>query len=218
MKKPAVKQTPLAIALAKEKRPRATPIDVFKLARKRYLQGQHIGIGELAKALDVSRGTVYRWIGSKDLLLDEIFCSLIKPAFEQAVKATPGHGVDHVVGVHCHFMATILSFPPLQKFIQNEKNHAFRILTNTNSAVSKLVVSLTADHLRQQVAAGHLRLSAPPEELAEFFILANQAIIYSNSISGRSPVIEKACALIRMLLSGQTPAPSSGKQRQDENV
>lgn len=206
LKKTTTKPTPLAIALAKEKQPRATPIDVFKLARKLYLQGKHISIGELAKKLNVSRGTVYRWVGSKDLLLDEIFCSLIKPTFEQAIAATPGQGVDHVVGVHRHFMTTLLSFPALQKFIQNETNYAFRILTNTNSAVSKLIVTMTADHLRQQEAQGHLHLSAPPEELAEFFILANQGLIYSNTISGGSPAIDKACALIRMLLSGRSPS------------
>lgn len=197
------KQTPLALALARQKNPQATPLDVFKLARRRYLEGKHLSIGDLAKELCVSRGTIYRWIGSKDQLLDEIFWSLTKPAFERAIRETPGNGIEHVVDVHRHFITAILSFPPMQAFINREPNYALRVLTNTSSGVSKRIVQATAAHLKEQEAGGHLRLNAPAEELAEFFILANQAIIYSDSISGRSPAIEKACALIRMLLSGQ---------------
>lgn len=186
-------------------------MDVFKLARRRYLEGRHISIGDLANELCVSRGTVYRWVGSKDLLLDEIFWSLTKPAFEQAIQETPGNGIEHVVGVHRHFITAILSFAPINEFIKREPNYALRVLTNTSSGVSKRIVQATAAHLREQEAQGHLRLNAPAEELAEFFILANQAIIYSDSISGRSPAIEKACALIRMLLSGPVSKQSDSK-------
>jgi AcrR family transcriptional regulator len=206
LKKKPANETPLAMTLARQKHPQATPLDVFKLARKRFLEGKTISIGELANTLCVSRGTVYRWVGSKELLLDEIFWSLSRHAFERAIRETPGSGIEHVVGVHKHFITAILSFSPMQEFIRKDPNYAMRMLTNRSSGVSKRVVQATADHLRHQEAAGHLRLYTPAEELAEFFILANQAIMYSDSICGRSPAIEKACTLIRMLLlSGRVP-------------
>jgi AcrR family transcriptional regulator len=201
LKKNPIHKTPLAMAIANHSRPQATPLEVFKLARKCYLRGERISIGDLAKAVGVSRGTLYRWVGSKELLLDEIFWSLLKPAFQRAVAETPGQGIEHVVNVHRAFMTAILSFPPVQKFIDDDPNYSLRILTNLSSGVSVRMIKVTADHLRAQEAAGHLRLHSAPEKLAEIFILANQAIIYSDVISGRSPAIEKACLLIQMLLS-----------------
>ncbi|MBI5895717.1 MAG: TetR family transcriptional regulator [Desulfobacterales bacterium] len=201
MKKPSDNKTPLAMAIANHSRPPATPIEVFKLARKTWLQGKRVSIGDLAKEVGVSRGTLYRWVGSKELLLDEIFWSLIKPAFENAVAETPGHGVEHVVAVHRRFMIDMLSFLPLQKFIADDPNYSLRVLTDLSSGVSERMVKLTAEHLRSQELNGYLRLHSTPEKLAEIFILANTAIIYSDAISGRSPAIEKACSLIQMLLS-----------------
>ncbi len=201
MKKTAVHKTPLALAIANHSRPPATPIEVFKLARKTWLQGKRLSIGDLAKEVGVSRGTLYRWVGSKELLLDEILWSLIKPTFENAVAETPGHGVEHVVAVHRRFMTDALSFAPLQKFIADDPNYSLRVLTDFSSGVSERMVKLTADHLRSEEINGHLRLHSAPEKLAEIFILANTAIIYSDAISGRSPAIDKACSLIQMLLS-----------------
>jgi AcrR family transcriptional regulator len=201
MKKEALAATPLAAALSETYRPHATPLEVFKMARRRYLKGQHVCLGEIAKEAGISRGTLQRWVGNKDLLLDEILWSLAKPAFERAVCETPDSGIEHIIGVHRRFMTAILSDPALQQFIKNEQHYALRILTDTSSGVSKRVVQLTAAHLRDQQTRGHISLNASAEELAEFFILANQAIIYTDTVSGRSPAIDKACALIRMLLT-----------------
>ena len=133
--------------------------------------------------------------------MDEVFWSISEPAFDQAVKETPGHGIEHIVGVHRKFMTAILSFPSTQRFIQDEPSYALRLMTNPSSGVSKRVIRATADHLRDQETHGCLRFHSPPEKLAEIFILANQGIIYSDVISGRSPAIEKACELIRLLLT-----------------
>lgn len=215
-KKENHQKTPLALALSNARRPQATPIEVFKLARRQWLAGKRISIGELARQVGVSRGTLYRWVGRKDLLLDEIFWSLSKPTFERAVQETPGQGLEHIVGVHRRFMTDILSFPPMQQFIKDDPGYAFRLLTNFSSGVSRRVVDIASEHLREQANRGHIRLHAPAEKITEIFILANQGILYSDVISGRSPAIEKACTIIRLLLASSEALEqqaSSGKSR-----
>jgi AcrR family transcriptional regulator len=208
------KKTPLSLALADQARSQVTPLDAFKLGRKLYLEGRHISIGEMAKKLGVSRGTLYRWVGSKELLLAEIFWSMLKKAFQCAVQESPGCGIDHIVEVHRNFMSRILSFPPLQQFIQQDGTYALRILTDLSSGITQRVIAAAAEHLRDQEAKGCIRLSLPAEQVAEIFIPANQAVIYSDAISGRSPAIEKACSLIRMLLisSAVQEDPSSARK------
>lgn len=193
--------TPLAVALAGRKGPQVAPLDAFKLARKHWLQGKRISIGELAKELGISRGKLYRWVGHKDLLVDEIIWSLAKPTFEQAVKETPGVGVDHIVGVHRRFMNDIMSFKPMRRFIDHDPAYALRILTRGTAVTNTRVIKAAAVHISRQAALGHIQLPAPADKLAEIIIRTNEALFYNDMISGQTPDVERACTVSRILLS-----------------
>lgn len=196
-----VKETPLAMALANAAKPQVTPLDAFKLARKHWLEGRRISICELAKELGVSRGKLYRWVGNKEMLLDEIIWSVAKPTFEKAIAETPGVGVDHIVNVHRRFMVEILSFPPLQTFVSLDPPYALRILSKEAKSAHERLITMTADHLKAQEAKGHVQLPASAETLAEMIIRTNESLIYHDIISGRSPAVEQACTMTRLLLS-----------------
>lgn len=198
------KETPLARALAAAGKPQATALDAFKMARKWFLEGKRISLCDLAKELDVSRGKLYRWVGNKDLLLDEIIWSLSKPTFTNIVTQTPGTGVEHVVEVHRRFMTAILSFPPLQTFVSYDAPYAVRILTRSVAGLDDRFVKMAAEHLADQARQGHMSLPAEPTILAAMFVRSNEALIYNDVISGRSPAIEQACAITRVLLSANS--------------
>jgi len=196
-----VKETPLAMALANAAKPQVTPLDAFKLARKHWLEGRRISICDLAKELGVSRGKLYRWVGNKEMLLDEIIWSVAKPTFERAIEETPGVGVDHVVEVHRNFMVSILSFPPLQKFVSLDPPYALRILSKEAKSAHERLIKMTAAHLQTQEKRGFMQLPASPETLAEMMIRTNESLIYHDIISGRSPAVDQACTMSRLLLS-----------------
>ncbi len=198
------KDTPLARALAAADKPQVTALDAFKLARKWFLKGRRISLCDLAKELDVSRGKLYRWVGNKDLLLDEIIWSLSKPSFANIVRDTPGTGIEHVVDVHRRFMTQMLAFPPLQTFISYDPPYAVRILTRSVAGLDDRFVKMAAEHLADQVRQGYMTLPAEPDILATIFVRSNEALIYSDIISGRTPSIEIACALCRVILSANT--------------
>jgi len=200
-KAPESKKTPLATALTNPKHQQATPLGVFKLARRRWLAGERIGIGELARVVGVSRGTVYRWVGNKDLLIHEILWSLAKPTLERAIKETPGNGMEHIIGVRRRFMDAMLSFPPMRRFITEDPKYALRLQTKDPRSAHFRMIQATADHLAQQEAKGYIRLPAPPMKIAEMIINTNVSLIYSDILRGRTPSIEQACAIDRMLLS-----------------
>ena len=201
--------TPLAKAMAEATQPQATPLDVFKLARGRWLQGKRLSLCELAKELGVSRGKLYRWVGNKDLLLDEILWSLVKPEFERIANETPGTGIDHVVEVHRRFMTAVLSFKPLQQFVDHDPTYALRILTRDAIGSHDRLIKVAAAHIQDQADRGHLHLSGSADKLAEVLIRTNESIIFSDIISGRSPAIEQACTVTRALLTtGKIPDPT----------
>jgi AcrR family transcriptional regulator len=200
-------KTPLILALANADRPPATPLGVFKLARKYWLEGKRISIGDLAREVGVSRVTLYRWVGSKERLIEEILWSFARPTFENAVQETPGTGVEHIMGVHRRFMTALATFEPMRRFILQNPTTAIRIQTDKDpqSAHSRLIAA-TAAHLEEQASRGYFQLPAPARKLAEMIIYTNGALIYSAIIGDRATAaIEQACAISRMLLMGMLP-------------
>jgi AcrR family transcriptional regulator len=196
---------PLAKALANADRPQATPLEVFKLARKLWLEGKRISIGDLANAVGVSRVTLYRWVDSKDRLIEEILWSFAKPTIENAIKETSGNGVENVVEVHRRFMTDLATFEPMRRFVHENPATAIRIQTNDpHSAQGRLIEASTA-HLENQAAMGHLRLPAPAARIAEMIVFSGGALLYSALVGGRDPrpAIEQSCIIVRLMLQGE---------------
>ena len=197
----------LSQALANMDRPQPTPLGVFELARNYWLEGRRISIGDLAKEVGVSRVTLYRWVGSREGLIEEILWSFAKPSFETAIQETPGHGVAHIVEVHRHFLSYLADFEPLRRYVRENPTVAIRIQTSKDpkSCHNRLINAIT-NHIEDQVAKGFIKLPAPAQKLAEMMVHANGALLYSAIIAGRPEVaVDQACAINNMLLLGKLP-------------
>ena len=197
----------LSQALANMDRPQPTPLGVFKLARKYWLDGRRISIGDLAKEVGVSRVTLYRWVGSREGLIEEILWSFAKPTFENAIEATPGHGVKHILGVHRHFMSALADFDPLRRYVSDNPTAAIRIQTSKDpKSCHNRIIDIAAKHIEDQVARGYIKLPAPAKKLAEMMVHSNGALLYSAIIGGHTAAaIDQACAINHMLLLGKLP-------------
>lgn len=201
-----LKNTPLAAALANPNLPQVTPLDAFRLARKYWLAGKRLSICELAKDLGISRGKLYHWVGNKEWLLDEIIWSVTKPTFERAIRETPGQGIDHIVDVYRYFINAVLTFKPLQQFVNHDPPYALRILSTDAKQARTRLVKEAATHIKKQALKGYIELSAPAETLAEMIIHTNEALVYHDILSGRSPAIDQACTITRLILTaGKLP-------------
>src|SRR6476619_6657739 len=83
--------TPLSRALDADEEPRrVTPLDAFRLARKKWLAGERLDIGKLAQELGVGRATVFRWVGSRESLYGEICSALFTKQLEKAEREASG--------------------------------------------------------------------------------------------------------------------------------
>jgi len=201
------KFTPLAEALANPSDSRVTPIDVFHLARKRWLEGRSIRLCELAEELGISRGKLYHWVGNKEMLIDEIIWSLLKPLFHQAVTEAPGAGIDHVVAAHKRFISEIYSFGPLKDALAKDPGNALGFFMRHTKNTRQRTIEATADHLREQVARGHLKLDGPVDGFAEVIIKISEGILYNDILQNHHPAsIDLACGIIKVLLTyGKVP-------------
>ena len=180
--------------------PRATPDDAFALARQAFMAGERVDMRALALELGVNRATLYRWWGSKELLLGEVISSLAEVTMVNARRAVPGRGAEHVAGVVQLGLEQMHTFPPMRAFLERDPEYALRVLTSRESIVQQRSVARMRDLLADEVAAGRLRTKADLEDLAYVIIRIGESFLYSDLIIGREPEVAKAGLMVRLLL------------------
>jgi AcrR family transcriptional regulator len=196
--------TPLARAIDDKSRDaRATPLDVLRLARRRWLKGQRVHLADLAEEASIARATLFRWVGSKDLLMQEILWSLYEPLFEEAVEQTGGRGADHIIAVHRRVVAQLLQAEPLQRFLRDDPEFALRMLASDANVLHKRVVAATQKHLEEVIARDELNLPIPAPRFADILTRINRALLYTDQLDGRERAVEDASTIMRLLLAGQ---------------
>lgn len=198
--------TPLARALNDNHGgTRATPLDVFRLARRRWLKGERINLSELAKEVGIGRATLFRWVGSKDQLMVEILWSLYEPIFRTAWAETGGSGVDHLVASHRRVMEEVIGAEPVQRFLRQDPDYALRILADTHGTLHARVVALTREHLESLESRGELTLPIPSSRFATILVRINMSLMYGDAEAGRTQAIDEACTIMRLLLDNGSP-------------
>lgn len=184
---------------------RATPADAFRRARRMWLKGERIHLASLSAELNIGRATLFRWVGNKDLLLGEVLWSLYEPLRLEALSATPGNGVDFVVGVYRHINSTLLHSEPLRRFIREDPEYALKILTSSQSTLHSRTVEANTRTLRDQIAGGHIDPPLNVNSLSYFMVRLAESCLYSDIINGREPreeELEDACTAVRVMLGG----------------
>ena len=204
-------QTPLTLALT-TKGVRATPLDVFKLARKRWLRGDRLNLNDIADEIGINRATLFRWVGTKELLLAEIIWSVYEPTLEQgklhAKALVKDEGPQYVAEVCRYTMMAVLNSKPLHKFVQEDPQFALRILTSTRLLQERRLEAFRI-LLEDQVQRGHLSPPLEIESLALLIIRMSESFAYSELIVGREPAVDEACKAIFILAGGTSPAKSA---------
>ena len=179
---------------------RPSPADAFRLARAKFLAGERLDMQQLAAELAVNRATLYRWVGSKELLLGEVISSLSIAAQKRARAEIEGSGPAYVAAVTEQVLAGILTNEPMQRFLGHDPAYALRVLTSKESTVQRRGIEATRELLEEQVELGALNTPAHLEDLAYVIMRIGESFVYSDVITGTEPDVKKAGQMVRLLL------------------
>jgi AcrR family transcriptional regulator len=191
--------TALERALTESARP--TPLDALRLARRRWLAGERLDMGALARDLGVSRATLYSWVGSREKLIGEVIWSFAEAGVRQAREEATGTGPDYVVDVVDRFSHLNAAFEPLRRFIEQDPELALRILTSKDGPVQGRMIAIARELLSEQVDAGRLTPALDIDTLAYLMVRVNESFLYSDLITGSEPDVDKAIEVVRILVN-----------------
>lgn len=194
--------TPLSRQLRESPdRKRVGPMDVFERARDKWVRGEKVEIAKLAEELGVSRVTIFRWIGSRELLMGEVIWSLCKPLWDEAVAEAKGTGPDFMAEVAFNIMSLILQAGPLRVFLEQDSEYALRILTSKSSVVQANIVTEACLLMQREMDADRFVPPLPIEDLGYIIVRIVESFIYSDQIVGRQSNLDIGREAIRALLS-----------------
>jgi AcrR family transcriptional regulator len=199
----AIPHTRLSRALRDRPARRATPVDLFRRARRQWMEGERLDVGALASELGIARATAFRWVGSRELLVGEILWSLCGPLMDQSAAAIRTRGARRVAAICETTIRAILAFAPLRRFMQADPEYALRLLTSKQGPVQGRAIEKVRELLAFESQRGAL---APPlgvDTLAYLIVRICESFIYAEAISGQQIDVGDAALAIELLLSGR---------------
>jgi AcrR family transcriptional regulator len=172
----------------------------FRLARRQFVDGERLDMGQLAARLDVDRTTLFRWVGNRDALLAEVMWSLAAPTFDRAAELTrrlpDGERVVEILG---RFVESMLTADYFRVFLRREPARALRLLTTADSPIPSRYRSTVESVLRREYRAEEVHGMAVGE-VAYLLVKFTEAFTYTDLITGEPPSSRRARAAFAMLL------------------
>ncbi len=209
-----MRSTPLSRLLDQEEpHKRVTPLDAFKLARKRFLQGERIDVGKIAGELGVGRATVFRWVGTRENLYGEVCSALFQKELDRAQAGARGSGLERLVDVIERLLHSLATATPLRRFVAEDPEFALRVLTSKHSPVQRRCTVAITGLIDELVEAGEMTPALPSDELAYIVVRITESFLYRDVITGAAADIEAAIAAIRILLTAVPDQRSRRRSR-----
>ena len=197
------KTKPLTRMIEDEAPSKVTVLDVFELAKSKWLDGERLDIGKLAEELGVGRATVFRWVGSKEQLYGEIISAAFAQTLEWARRASSGTGAKFLTEITRNLLRALLTSQPLRRFVQQDPEFAMRVVMSSSSPVEHRVISAVRGLIDAEVASGHLAPAMDTQSLAYVIVRIAESFLYRDVITGEQPDHETATKAIGLLFTAQ---------------
>lgn len=154
---------------------------------------------ELAAELDVSRATLFRWVGGRNELLAEVLWSLAEPTLAAVVARTPGGGGRRIATILGGFAAELNAASYFRTFLRRDPERALRILTTQAGSVQMRVMGAVEKLLAEETDAGRLVPPLPLPDTAYILVRILESFVYADLITGATPdaaKVEQATAAL----------------------
>lgn len=186
---------------------RPTRQDALELARAAFLAGERVDMQRLASQLGVSRATIFRWVGSREQLLEQVLDGLTSTFVATARAQADGDGEDRVLNFVRQVMTATAHFEPARQFVAREPQLALRLLLAEEGVVHQRL----AEGLQHVLTdADHAANLNQLKSFVDVLVQVGTALEWATLAIGDEPQIERTVEIGRALLQAATRIPARG--------
>ena len=176
---------------------RPAPEDALDLAYRTFLSGERVEMGALAAELNISAPTLYRWVGTREQLLDAVLGRIADELGADAVAAAQGRGDGLVLDLVRKTMAGAAGFTPGRSFVQREPQLALRLALGRSGAVHRSLTRMLRAAIEQTRTADQARAL---DGQIDLMIEVCTGLQWTAVAIGDEPQVEGAVDVVRALL------------------
>jgi AcrR family transcriptional regulator len=175
-------------------------VDALHVAARHFQRGERVDMGRLADELGIDRVTLYRWVGSRERFMAEVCWYAAKRALDVEVEAATGTGPERVARIIAGYARRLEGSDAIQRFLAEEREFAFRLLTRSDGGVQPRVVAAIGEILQQEADRGNLDVPIDLSELAYALVRLGETYVYSRVLTGERADLTNVEALIKLVL------------------
>lgn len=176
--------------------------DALELAKRKYLSGERIDIGQIAQELGINRVTLHRWVGTRDALIVDVVWPVTEATLKQEwtkVEALPHARVPQMIG---GMLRATLSQGPVQRFMLDENERAMKLFTLAEFGYQPRLVAMIRDYLEQDIDSGRITPRLQLDELAFATVRIAESFAYLPTIAGEAADPDGAVRVLEAFLGG----------------
>jgi AcrR family transcriptional regulator len=199
--------------------PASVPAHIFTAAVDTFSSGQRLDMRSLARRIGVARATLYRQVGNREQLLDQVLWWRARRLLAEQVRAsTCLAGTERLTALIGGVLHAIGGDHPLRAFLESDPETALRILTGRRSTVHQGMAASLENVIDLERGRGSFDTSLDTPTLAYAIVRVSEGFLYADVIADRRPDIGRAVTVIEALLRGldlvhRAPASRAGATR-----
>ena len=183
--------------------PATVPAGIFASAAGAYRSGQRLDMQSLARQAGVGRATLYRRVGNREQLLDEVIWWRARRLLVHQVRATAAlAGVARITAVIGGVLGAVERDKALRAFVESDPEAALRILTGTRSRVQRGMAGALENLIDLERSRGAFEAGLDTPALCYAIVRICEGFLYADVIADRSPDVGRAVTVIEALLLG----------------
>jgi AcrR family transcriptional regulator len=183
--------------------PATIPGPIFAAAVDTFVAGQRLDMRWLARRVGVARATLYRQVGNREQLLDQVLWWRARLLLADQVRASAHlNGTDRITTVTGGVLRAIGADRPVRMFLESEPETALRVLTGSRSTVHQGMAAALENLIDLERGRGAFEPSLDTPTLAFAIVRVADGFLYTDVIADRGPGIGRAVIAIEALLRG----------------
>ena len=162
----------------------ATKEEALALATEHYLDGRRVDVQAIARELGLARATMYRWFGTREVLLGEMLATRAEKQMALIRRSVGGAGAAALLETLDRGARGLVQSSALRTLLAQEQERALRILTSSDGIVQPRMVAGYERMIDVEVEAGNFVAPVPSGTLAYALVRLGEAFVYNDAAVG----------------------------------